>query len=63
MRMYPKKQKEKLYLWKVWGNDLPMILVPAADMDEACRIARRVNEKYNSFQVFDKKVDGKLLRR
>ena len=42
-------------IWKIWGGDLPVMIIPAESFDEALAQARTVDPRYDTGQVIDQK--------
>lgn len=49
------KEREdmKMFIWRIWGWELPALEIEAESFDEALRIARSIHIGYNSGKVVE----------
>ena len=45
---------KKRMIWKIWGNGLPVLYIPADSFDEALKEARKNHPNYTAGQVQEK---------
>ena len=51
-------------LWRATGTNLPELIINARDFDSAVKVARRNDERYNTFQPVeeDNKNESKTVK-